>query len=43
MFPMFILMGFAVPSKRSQYAIAAASLAVMCAFTVVFTLGKFAF
>jgi hypothetical protein len=43
MFPMFILLGFAVPSKKIQYAIAAASLAVMCAFTVIFTLGKFAF
>lgn len=43
MFPMFILMGFAVPSKKSQYTVAVASLAVMCAFTVIFTLGKFAF
>jgi Gpi18-like mannosyltransferase len=43
MFPMFILMGFAISSRKAQYAIAALSLAVMCAFTVLFSFGNFVF
>jgi hypothetical protein len=43
MFPMFILLGFSVRSKKANFIIAILSGAVMCAFTIVFTLGKFVF
>jgi Gpi18-like mannosyltransferase len=43
LFPMFILMGISVSSKKIHYFVALSSLGIMCVFTVIFALGKFVF
>jgi hypothetical protein len=43
MFPMFILMGFSLRSRKTNYIVTLLSVSVMCLFTIIFTLGKFVF